>query len=278
MPVDIDFMRHPDIRRFRAQIRDYYRYHGRVLPWRETDNPYYILVSEIMLQQTQVARVLVKYETFLKRFPTVRILANASFRDVLAEWQGLGYNRRARALSDLAKKLVVRYGGKIPGTEEELRTLPGIGRATACAILAFAFNQPTVFIETNIRAVFIHFFFGKKKTVSDSEIVPWIEKTLDREHPRIWYYALMDYGVFLKKKRPDLLYKSRNYVKQPPFRGSQREMRGLILRYLSSNNPLSAREIAESIQKDEKKVARILEDLTNERLLSRSKDRYQLSE
>lgn len=255
------------VRRFRALIRAHYRNHRSNLPWRNTDNPYYILVSEVMLQQTQVARVLVKYESFLRRFPTIHSLAGAPFRDVLAEWQGMGYNRRAKALKDLSRLVVRDYGGKIPGTEEALCSFPGIGRATARAILAFAFNKPSVFIETNIRTVYIHCFFKGASLVSDPELVPFIEGTLDRKNPREWYYALMDFGVFLKQRFPELLAKSKHYVKQSRFEGSRRQIRGMILKLTSAQGSIDLHEIARVIPKNKNQLKSILKELVNEGFL-----------
>lgn len=222
-------------RAFQAQILTYYKHSGRQnLPWRKTKNAYKILVSEVMLQQTQVARVLEKYPKFLKAFPNVAALADASLGDVLRVWQGMGYNRRARYLREITQKIMSEYKGHVPKTEEELRTLPGIGHYTANAILTFAHDELRVFIETNIRRVFIHHFFKNKKEVSDKEILPLIEATLDVKNPREWYYALMDYGAHLPKvvrKNPNK--QSKHYTKQSAFKGSLRELRGKIIRTLS---------------------------------------------
>jgi len=188
------------VRRFRNQVYSYYGEYGRDLPWRMIDNPYHILVSEIMLQQTQVKRVLEKYEQFTRVFPDFPSLAGAPLRKILREWQGMGYNRRAIALKWIALKVVGEFHGNLPSSVEGLMTFPGVGRATASAITTFAFQHPTVFIETNIRRVFIHYFFYDMVYVKDSEIFPLVEKTLDTSNPRVWYYALMDYGVMLKQK------------------------------------------------------------------------------
>jgi A/G-specific adenine glycosylase len=171
---------------FRRTVYDHYRKHYRPMPWRDTRDPYRILVSEIMLQQTQVSRVLEKYKEFIRRFPTMRRLGRAPLADVLAAWQGLGYNRRALALKRLAAEVAARYGGHLPADREALESLPGIGEATAGAIMAYAFNEPAVYIETNIRTVYIHHFFKDRAGVRDEELVPYIEKTLDRENPREW--------------------------------------------------------------------------------------------
>jgi len=239
------------------------------MPWRETSNPYHILVSELMLQQTQVPRVLEKYREFIARFPDAAALAKAPLRSVLTVWQGLGYNRRALALKQIALALVAQHRGKVPSSFDDLVKLPGVGKATASAILAFAFNRPVVFIETNIRTVFIHFFFPGQDEVSDEEIIPLVTKTLDAANPREWYYALMDYGTFLKKSIANPGRKSRHYHKQSPFDGSNRQVRGRILRYLTRERQGTEEEIAEGLSLDPGKVKSALLALEKEGLLTR---------
>ena len=224
------------IAEFRRSILDFYKGEGRDFPWRHTENPYEILVSEIMLQQTQTERVLPKYEAWLERFPDIQTLAAASLAEVLALWSGLGYNRRARFLQQACRLISERIaaGGTFPDTPEELDALPGIGPYTARAVCTFAFNKPEVFIETNIRSVYIFFFFPHENTesVADKDLLPLIEKTLYRENPRLWYYALMDYGAALKKKVENPSRKSSHYTKQSRFEGSLRQARGAIIRSL----------------------------------------------
>jgi A/G-specific adenine glycosylase len=217
---------------FQKHILDYYAIHGRMFVWRQTYNPYHILVSEIMLQQTQTDRVIKKYEAFIAAFPTLHELAAASLHSVLILWQGLGYNRRCLALHKAAQILVEKYGGSIPSCPEKLQELPGIGAYTAGAICAFAYNKPVVFIETNIRTVFIHYFFVNRENVKDAEIMPFIEKTLYTHDPRLWYYALMDYGAMLKKQIKNPNTRSAHYVVQSKFEGSDRQVRGAMLRLL----------------------------------------------
>lgn len=172
-----------DIQKFKRKIDSYFKNHGRDLPWRETDNPYHILVSEIMLQQTQVDRVIDKYTLFIKTFPTLRSLAKAPLDKLLRTWQGLGYNRRALMLQKCAQQIVKEFKGVIPDTPELLEKLPGLGKATSASICAFAFNKPVIFIETNIRTVFIHEFFPKKKDVTDNELLPLVAQTLNKKTP-----------------------------------------------------------------------------------------------
>ena len=228
---------------FQKVINQYYLQHKRPMPWRDTVDPYCILVSEFMLQQTQAERVLLKYGPFITRFPDFQTLSRAGLKEVLAAWQGLGYNRRVINLKETAEEIISRYSGKVPESTEELIQLPGIGKATAGAILAFVFNKPSVFIETNIRRVFIHFFFQDKKDIQDKEIMPLVEKTLDHENPRYWYYALMDYGALLKKQGSNPNRKSAHYSRQAPFEGSNRQARGAILRHLLNNGTMEEYEL-----------------------------------
>lgn len=220
-------------RKFQETVWDYYRTHGRSFPWREPTDPYHILVSEIMLQQTQADRVVGYYERFMDRFPDVRSLARGRLSTVLRLWQGLGYNRRAKLLHECARQVAKHLDGQLPTEESELVKLPGIGPYTASAIAAFAGNRPTVVLETNIRSVYIHHFFGNREGITDKELIPLIERTIDTENPRDWYQALMDYGAMLKRKGINPSRRSAHYVRQSTFKGSNREARGAVLRVLS---------------------------------------------
>lgn len=232
-----------ELDRFKAFIWDFYTQNRREFPWRNTQDPYAIVVSEIMLQQTQTHRVCDKYLAFMSMFPDFQSLAASSLYDVLSAWQGLGYNRRGKYLHQIASKVVQEFQGILPDSPEILITFPGIGAATASSICAFAFNKPTVFIETNIRAVFIDQFFKDCIDISDKELLPLIAATVDQDNPREWYYALMDYGVFLKQngKNPNL--KSKHYVKQSRFEGSDRQIRGAVIRLLLEKKFLSRSEV-----------------------------------
>jgi A/G-specific adenine glycosylase len=208
----------------------------RSMPWREDTRPYYVLVSELMLQQTQVDRVIPKFEAFISRFPDEAALARASLADVLMLWNGLGYNRRAKFLHDSAKRIVTEFNSIFPSTDAEIRSLPGVGPGTAGAILTYAFNVPVPFIETNVRTVYFHHFFPEGDKVNDSDLLPFIERTLDHTHPREFYWALMDYGTWLKKHGAGRITQSTHYKKQAPLRGSLREMRGMILTQLTGGD------------------------------------------
>lgn len=251
-------------RRFQKIIYTYYRDNKRTLPWRTNINPYRILVSEIMLQQTQVDRVTEKYRNFIATFPTFKALAQAPLPKVLHAWQGLGYNRRALALKKTAALVTKNHNGKLSKIPEELEKLPGIGPATARSIAAFAFNVPTVFIETNIRTVFIHFFFPKTKNVTDTDILPLVEQTLDTQNPARWYSALMDYGTMLKKKHGNASRRSAHYVRQAPFKGSNRQIRGMILKLLTEQSTISQTQLAHHIQRPESHIKKSLSQLKQE--------------
>lgn len=203
---------------FQSKIWKFYKENKRDFLWRQTTDPYAILVSEMMLQQTQTSRVVEKYQKFLKSFPTVSHLAQAPASEVLMHWQGLGYNRRALYLKRSAEIICETYSRIVPSLKSELITLPGIGPNTAGAVIAFAYNKPEVFIETNIRRVFIHEFFREKDMVSDQEIYPLIITALDEKNPRDWYYALMDYGAYLAKKETNPNRKSQHYKKTVKIR------------------------------------------------------------
>lgn len=261
------------IQEFKKEIWGYYKKSGRHnLAWRKTTDLYRVVVSEIMLQQTQVARVLVKYEEFLKAFPTLDSLAKSSVEQVLRVWQGMGYNRRAIYLKQIAEQI---RDNNLPQTFEELIKLPGIGKNTAGSILAFAYNIPIVFMETNIRRVFIHFFFNNKTGVDDKEILALIEKTIDHENPREWYYALMDYGAMLGKEKENPNKKSKHYTVQSKFEGSNRQIRGAIVKLLLKKS-LTKEEMVQALGFEREKIQKNLEDLMKEGFIEKMRINYQL--
>jgi A/G-specific adenine glycosylase len=260
--------------RFIKTIWKYYRTNRRDFPWRNTQDPYRIIVSEIMLQQTQALRVVDKYLEFIKAFPNFEALHTADLHEVLKKWQGLGYNRRAIALKKIAEEMVRNYREKatgkdaekgrgrlrVPLTLEELDALPGIGKATAASISAFAFNIAHPFIETNIRRVFIHFFFQEDIVkISDDQILLLVEATLDRKNPREWYFALMDYGAMLKKTLVNPNRRSKHYVRQSTFIGSNREVRGAILRLVTEFHSKSGLEPVSNLKRARNTPVRISE-------------------
>ncbi len=268
-------MTQPQAKLFQKTIRDYFRLHRRQLPWRclETDgfDPYKILVSEMMLQQTQVIRVIPKFQAFLQQFPNLPTLARASLADVLIVWNGLGYNRRAKYLHDAAKQLAPR---RQPWKLEDLNECKGIGQNTAAACIVYTYNQPLVFVETNIRTVYIHHFFPKSADINDKEILLLLEQTLDRKNPREFYWALMDYGTHLKNTIGNTAIRSRHYSKQSPFEGSRRQIRGQILRELSKTS-LTSGGLGLIIK--DKRLSNVLRDLEIEQLITRSNLYYSLA-
>ena len=293
-----------NIQTFQKAILDWFRKNGRHdLPWRQTTNPYRILVSEIMLQQTQVDRVRLKYKEFLKHFATPKKLAAASLAEVLAVWKGLGYNRRALYLKRAAEMIMRDFAGRFPREVSEIEKLPGVGPYTARAVAVFAFNQPHVFIETNIRRVFIHFFFSlrhpersersrlsrdsspvARNDISDKELMPYVEKALYAENPRLWYSALMDYGALALSAIPNPNRQSRHYTKQSRFQGSRRYARAKILDFLLKHSHASLPLLQEFFQTDihldayiEKPVLlSILTDLYKEGFLTKKKSFWSL--
>lgn len=238
---------------FQETVWQYYRRHGRQLPWRDRTDAYTVLVSELMLQQTQVARVVPKFTAFMAAFPDWATLAAAPLSAVLAAWSGLGYNRRALFLHKAAQQIVAS-GGAMPSTVAALVALPGIGPNTAGAIMNYAYNIPTVFIETNIRTVYLHHFYADAtQPVDDRELRAVVAETMDQEHPREWFWAVMDYGAHLKATAGGRLQQSKHYKKQPPLKGSVREMRGRILKALTKQ-PLTRAQLIRAVAGDERFV------------------------
>lgn len=236
---------------FRSMIRSEGVLRYRDLPWRRTRDPYIIWLSEVMLQQTQVPRVETRMPAWLDRFPTVQALAQAAPSDVLDAWQGMGYNRRALALHRAAQCVMEDWGGEFPRETRDLVALPGIGPATAQGIRSFAFDLPGVYLETNVRTVFLHHFFPDVPAVPDRELVPLIQAACpaapgatadeiapfavpldDADTPRAWYYALLDYGAYLKKTLSNPSRRSASYSRQSKFEGSRRQKRAHIVRML----------------------------------------------
>jgi A/G-specific adenine glycosylase len=262
---------------FVKTVQTFYTKEGRHnLPWRQTHDAYPILVSEVMLQQTQVDRVIPKYEAFLKRFPDIVTLAESPLKDVLEHWQGLGYNRRAKMLHECAKAVTSRFNGVLPATEADLRALPGIGPYTARAVLAFAYGIALPLIETNVRTVYIHHFFPDDIDVTDAEILSYMIKTLDEKNPRDWYYALMDYGSYLKRTVGNNISKSKHYTKQSTFKGSDRQIRGAIIRLLTTEKKITHTKLLAALNFDVLRIDAQLERLMEEGLVVKGRQLYSL--
>lgn len=264
------------VRAFRKKIYSHFKEHGRDFPWRKTRDPYHVFVSEIMLQQTQTSRVSQKFPEFIAAFPDFRSLAAAPLKEVYRQWQGMGYNRRALYLQKAAQKVVAEHGGTLPKTVEALEDLPGIGPATARSIAAYAFNLPVIFVETNIRTIFIHEFFPGKDTVSDENLLPLVEQTLDRTDPWTWYNALMDYGVMIKENHVNPGRRSRHYVRQKPFESSDRCIRGEILRRAAASDTGVTVAMVATAGFPVERVERCCAALAAEGLLERSRKRYRI--
>lgn len=267
------------VRIFQNEVWDFYQKNKRNFPWRETTDPYPILVSELMLQQTQTQRVIPKFIEWMRIFPTLQSLAAASRAQVLAYWNGLGYNRRAIYLQRAAGEICSRFQGNFPVTEAELQSLPGIGAYTAGAICAFAYNQPAVFVETNIRSLFIHYFFPKTdEKLSDKVLSPLVAQTLDTNDPRQWYYALMDFGAELKKRVGNPSRKSKTYTKQSRFAGSLRQARGAIIRQLSQKKSMGLAEISRAENIEIARLQKASEGLLRENIIAKNGNELSIKE
>jgi A/G-specific adenine glycosylase len=263
------------IQKFQKEVYDFYASNKRSFPWRKTKDPYHILVSEIMLQQTQTDRVVPKYEDFIATFPTVESLAQAPLNKVLKHWQGLGYNRRALLLHRAAQSICTDHGGQFPRDQKTLLSLPGIGPYTSGAVVAFAFNKPVTMIETNIRTVYIHHFFSDHGNVHDSELLPLIQETLDAQNPRRWYSALMDYGSSIKKTHPNPNRKSSHYTKQSTFKGSLRQVRGAIIKLLTIQ-PHTQKLLQTKLDFESAKITHALHTLEKDGMITRNGQSYSI--
>lgn len=276
LQVRVSSLTPSQIRSFQKKVYDYYDTQGRDLPWRKRVTPYRVLVSEIMLQQTQVDRVIAKYREFLAAFPGIRALAKARVASLLRLWSGMGYNRRALSLLKLAQVVVAEHQGRVPSDPDKLVALPGIGPYTAGAVSAFAFNKPVVFMDTNIRRVYIHEFFRDRENIRDEELLPLVRRTLDTKNPRKWYNALMDYGTMLKQEHPNPNQRSAHYTRQSPFENSNRQARGRILKALVAGTSLTAARIVKETGMDAERVRKNLEQLEREGFLVKKRDRYHI--
>ena len=242
---------------FIALVREEGDYRYRDLPWRNIDDAYAVLVSEVMLQQTQVARVLRYWQRWLDLFPSIDALAAADTAAVLEMWQGLGYNRRALALKRACEICSAKHAGRLPETAEALVELPGIGPATAAGIVAFAYNKPALYLETNVRSVFLHELFPVDDGVRDKELVPYIADTCPADDPRRWYYALLDYGAYLKTQVSNPSRRSAHYARQSSFEGSRRQKRSNLLKLvLATPEGVSCEEAARMLDEGEQKAGR----------------------
>ncbi|MBX4200801.1 A/G-specific adenine glycosylase [Candidatus Parcubacteria bacterium] len=280
-------MQKPDIKKFQTTVWDFYKKNKRNFPWREpirrgsgqAYDPYKILVSEIMLQQTQADRVVRYYGRWLEKFPDAHSLARVTFAEIYPFWQGLGYNRRALALQKAAKKVIDEFNGKFPSDVGRLEEFPGIGPYTARAVSIFSFNTPVACIETNIRRVFIHHFFTDKENIEDKEILELAERALPMGNAREWHWALMDYGAYLKTQVLNPNRRHKNYSVQSKFEGSLRQIRGNALRILSTGL-MDKKELTERLTKitlqTGERVEKVLAALEKEGLVKQNRKQYSL--
>jgi len=267
---------------FREMILSHYRQAGRKFPWRvgasKEANPWGVMVSEYMLQQTQTDRVMGFWENWMRKWPSPQALAQAPMDEVLRNWTGLGYNRRCYNLKNSAALITAEYNGKVPDHPDTLQLLPGVGPYIAGAIACFAYNYPGVFIETNIRSTIIHCFFPGKDNVKDKDIFPILEAALYKKDPRTWYYALMDYGASLKKLTENPNRRSAHYVRQSPFIGSFRQARGKVIKTLATMGQSNAKEIGIVCGLEKEKLYRVLERLEKESLVAEERGIYRIKD
>jgi len=255
---------------FQRIVMGFYKDSRRPFAWRETRDPYNILVSEVMLQQTQTSRVEDRYPIFLRKFPTVRALARASQAEVLQAWEGLGYYRRAQNLHRAAIAVLENYAGQMPQSFDELVALPGIGHYTAAAVSVFAFEKPVPMIETNIRSVYLYAFCQGRCGVSDRELMQLIHDTMDAKRCRDWFYALMDFGVVLKRARPGINAQSKHHAKQSKFEGSDRQIAAAILKLVVANKRgVAVSEIQKHVNADADRVEKAVTRLERDGLIRR---------
>jgi A/G-specific adenine glycosylase len=266
-----------DTAEFREAVYAFYKDQGRSFPWRGA-GPWGVLVSELMLQQTQTDRVIPYWNRWMELWPRPGDLAAAPMERALREWSGLGYNRRARYLRECAAVIASQHGGRVPDTPELLRGLPGIGLYTSGAVACFGYQYPAVFIETNIRSAALHFFFQGREGVEDREIFPILEAALDREHPREWYWALMDYGAALKKLTLNPNHRSAHYAKQSRFEGSFRQLRGRIVKSLAFEGPAKASDLSRRTGIGGEDLYRVIKSLEKELLVCEQGGLYRVSD
>jgi A/G-specific adenine glycosylase len=284
MPLTTIAVDNLTIAEFNKTILGFYAQSGRSFPWRYTGaaDPWGVLVSEFMLQQTQIRRVASYWERWMKLWPKPADLAAAPLEQALKEWSGLGYNRRAKNLRDCAAAICGAHGGTVPAAPETLITLPGIGPYTSGAIACFAWSYPALFIETNIRSVLIHFFFQDRTGIKDKELFPILDAAMDRSNPRVWYWALMDYGAELKRLTGNPNRKSAAYARQSRFEGSFRQIRGMVIKTLSVKGPQNAALLRTEVKdrlKDmtEEDYYRALEVLEKEQMVAEEGGVYRIN-
>lgn len=253
---------------FHQKIFSWWDENRRTFPWRETTDPYLIMVSEIMLQQTQASQVSSKYSEFVEKFPTAKKLAIASKADILTIWSGLGYNRRALWLQEAAR--TISELGDFPQTPEELIKLKGIGAYAARSILIFAFNFDIATVDTNIRRILIAENFAYEET-SEKQLFEIATELLPLGKSRDWHNALMDYGAtFLTSRKAGISPTSKHIC----FKGSDREKRGQILKFVLENKEASISDLRKLLRTNKAHLDAILEKMIKEGLLTKTEGNY----
>ena len=262
-----------DVKEFQQKVMDWWSKNARDLPWRNNPGPYEVLVSEVMLQQTQVSRVIPKYLEFLREFPTVEVLAASETKRLLTVWSGLGYNRRALWLRETAREIVARGG--FPQEVKDLRELKGIGPYTSRSILIFAFNKDLAAVDTNIRRVLIASGFADE-SMTPKEVQAVADALLLRGRSRDWHNALMDYGSeVLTASTTGIAPTSR----QPEFRRSTRQIRGGIIRILTGTESMTSGQLYTQLglECDKETMTSVLDQLVTEKLIeSQSRGKYRI--
>ena len=249
------------------RLLDWYAVNRRDLPWRRTTDPYAVLVSEIMLQQTQVPRVVPRFDDWLSTWPDLESLAAAPLADVLQRWQGLGYNNRARRLQACAQAAVAAAApgarAELPRTPQGLRALPGVGPYTARAVLIFAHNDDLAAVDANVRRVLTH-ELGLPEELGQKEVQAIADAVLPRGRSRDWHNALMDYGSLVLTARSTGIA---SLSRQGAFEGSRRQKRARLLRCLLDQGPQPLAELAAALDLPPAEAADVLERLGRDGLV-----------
>lgn len=267
------------LKEFSSFILSFYEKHGRVFAWRQTSDPYRIHLSEVMLQQTQTSRVQPKYELFLSLWPTFKELSEATLEELLFNWKGLGYNRRALNLRKSAR-LTEQWGWTIPNDPKAIASLPGVGKATSAALLAFCYQERSIYLETNIRRVLLTCFFHECEGVKDKELEALLGELASLQSDiKSWYYALMDYGVLLKHLLPNANTRSAHYTKQGTFEQSNRQIRGALIHLLSDTGGKDERALHSILNAFEpERITYCLKQLQREGFVQERQGVYRISE